>query len=92
MENEKQIRSVGAIFALGSDLKQGNYSMSFKARCSEVSKKDNDDRAIYSDGKVRTVLAASQLVGPYGLKEKDNLPATVSFAVAEKGRISFNVE
>ena len=91
-ENKKEIREVGSVFTNSNELAEGSYNLSFMTRCKEVSKVDNDDRAIYGDRNNKTVLAASQLVRPYAIGKGDEFPPTVSFDVDAKHRISFKKE
>jgi hypothetical protein len=89
VDNGVNIRKMGAVFTNNSELSQGEYSLKFMARCKVVSEKDHDDRAIYANGEVKTVMAASQLAKPYNLEEGSNFPEKIEFNVDEKNRIIF---
>lgn len=88
MEKEKSIRSIGAEFLMTNELPEGSYELSFIARCREVGN-DQDDRAVYGSSSKKTLIAASQLSRPYGLKEGDDFPEKIKFDVDQKHRIIF---
>ena len=86
---ETEIRSIGAEFAVGTDLPVSGetpYTMKYINRCTELAS-DNDDRGIYGDDSYKTVVAASQLKKRHGLEKGMDFPQSITFHVDEKHRI-----